>query len=180
MAKKKASKKSPARKAHKKSAPKMTKAEMEKRFPHLLKQSETPRPAGLPHHRAKTPHARKPLHQLSENRLHFLMYVCWKGYTIARYEKPGPERDKRLKYYAEGVDKIKAEFTRRGIKDKRHHDIDIQHKAKPFPTGPTAKHPERKKFPRYADGIWLTDTGTDKGKLRIISPLNILINAKKD
>jgi len=164
MAKKKATKK----------APRMTPEEFARRFPHLIKQKETPRPAGIPRHKSGSPHKWKPLHELSDNRLHYLMYVNWKGYKIARNEKPGPHKtpadiEARIRYYTEGIDKVKAEMARRGIKDHRNHYIDLKRKATPFPTAP-------RKLPRYADGLFLSQKGT--GKTIIIAPLSILKTAK--
>jgi hypothetical protein len=135
---------------------KLSKEEIVKKYSRLSEGIEMKRPAGIPHHEARKKGKWKPLRELDENRLHFLMYQVWRGYTIARNEKFGPEQQKRLKYYAEGIDKIKRVMDERGIKDK-HHQKMLSHHALPFPKKPRL-------FPRYADGLWLKE----KGKPQII------------
>ena len=100
--------------------------------------------------------------KMKDGTLHFIMYRLWRGYKIAR----GQNDVEKLKYYAKGIDKVKQEMDRRGIKDK--HSNPLTRHATPFPPRKVGD----KKLPRYADGLWLRET--KGGAVKIIAPIKII------
>ena len=156
-------------KTHKKSVKRASKAPR-KTFTTPSERAESPRPSGLPHHRARNPGKRVPLHEVTDNKLHFLMYTVWKGYTIARNEPASTKQQERLKYYSDGIDKIKAEMDRRGLTDK--HSNRFKRHALPFPPKKWRNGRTGTKLPRYADGLWFRPE--KGGTVTIISPLKII------
>lgn len=100
------------------------------------------------------------LHKTSTNKLEYLLFQAWKGYRIAR----GQNDIKRLKYYAEGIDKFSQELEGRpDITEAQRRQL--KKHALPFPKKPNA-------LPRYADGLWLKEKSAPGG-VQVISPLKI-------
>lgn len=86
-----------------------------------------------------------PIAQITDRQLEGAMYHAWKGYTIARNQKDW----KKLEYYTAGIDRIKTEMARRGMKDKRNKSMALP------ALGPRK---EQGKLPRYADGVHFKKT----------------------
>ena len=108
--------------------------------------------------------------KITTRQLYGMIYKVWRGYTFARNDmkryQTGPKHadaEKKAKYYAEGIDKMKQELNRRGEKNRKLEKFIVYAKPRHYPLRP--------KLPKYADGIWLQHGS----KVEIISPLRILI-----
>lgn len=141
-------------------------AKAAKKREELAKQRATAsaRPGGKEYHGVTDvgsgPAELRRLHKTSTNKLEYLLFKAWKGYRIAH----GQNDQKRLKYYADGIDKFSQELeTRPDITEAQRKEL--KKHALPFPKKPNA-------LPRYADGLWLKDKASPGG-VKILSPLQI-------
>jgi hypothetical protein len=99
------------------------------------------------------------LRKISTNKLEFILFQAWKGYRIAH----GQGDKEKLKYYAEGIDKVTAELEGRpDITDRQRRELKKHAVLKD-----THKLPHR--LPRYADGLWLKEGASSK--VTIIAPI---------